>query len=152
MFSAVKRALLKQQIYSKIATVSTVQVLSLELQPQCHCLRFFLLQTSVSGTPESVFYLFFLTAMCQASINSLFFYLFLQKIRRPILFSTKWLLLTLTCKFISRNSCGYCFRHFDSSKQSFCLPKWTLYGALFVKKYFGGEFAGTTAMFQFREI
>ena len=116
-----------------------MQVLSLKVQPQCHCLRFFLLQAPISGTRESVFYSFFLTAICHASINSLFFYLFLQKIRCPILFSTKWLLLTLTGKFISRNSCGYCFRHFDSSKQGLCLPKWTLYGVLFVEKYILGD-------------
>ena len=57
---------------------------------------------------------FFLTAVCQARIYSLFFYLFLQKIRRPVLFSTSWLFLIVIDKFNSRNSCGYCLRYFKN--------------------------------------
>ena len=39
-------------------------------------------------------------------------YLFLQKLRRPVLFSTSWLLLIVIDKFANRNNCGYCFRRF----------------------------------------
>ena len=89
--NAIKNALLKhQQIYSKIPTVGAVQVLRLELHPWFHFLRFFLSGTLIfRKTWES----FFFTGMCQARIYSLCFYLFLQNIRRPVLFSTSWLLL-----------------------------------------------------------
>ena len=96
---AIKNALLKhQQIYSKIPTVGAVQVL---------------LGTPIfRNTWECFLHYFFLIAMCQARIYSLCFYLFLQKIRRPVLFSTSWLLLIVIDKFANRNSCGYCFRRF----------------------------------------
>ena len=51
---------------------------------------------------------FFFAVMC----HTLCFYLFLQKIRRPVIFSTSWLLLIVIDKFANRNSCGYCFRRF----------------------------------------
>ena len=45
--SAIKNDLLKQQIYSKIPTVGAVQFFNLELHPQFHFLRFFLLRTLI---------------------------------------------------------------------------------------------------------
>ena len=60
----------------------------------------------------SFFCFFFLASMGQARIYSLCFYLFLQKIRRPVLFPTSWLLLIVIDRFANRNSCGYCFRRF----------------------------------------
>ena len=82
------------------------------------------------------FFFFFLTAMCQARIYSLCFYLFLQKIRRPVLFSTSWLLLIVIDKFANRNSCGYYFKRFGNlprerlqwnSHSSCRLPTWGLF-------------------------
>ena len=55
-----------------------------------------------------------LTAMCQARIYSLCFCLFLQKIRRPVLFSTSWLLLIVIDKFANRSSCECYFRRFGN--------------------------------------
>ena len=66
---------------------------------------------------------------------SLCFYLFLQKIRRNVPFSTSWLLLIAIDKFANRYNCGYCFRRSGkfpqerlhwSSQQSCCLPTWCL--------------------------
>ena len=83
--SAIKNALLKHlQIYSKILTVGAVQVFSLEIHLQFHFLGFFFQEQLFSGTHENVFYSFFF--YCNVSY-SLCFYLFLQKIRRPVLFS-----------------------------------------------------------------
>ena len=45
-------------------------------------------------------------------LYSLCFYLFPQKIRRPVLFSTCCLLLIVIDKFANRSSCRYCFRRF----------------------------------------
>ena len=57
----------------------------------------------------SVFYSFFLDWSVSYSHC---FYLFLQKVKRPVFFSTSWLLFIVIDKFAKRNSCGYCFRHF----------------------------------------
>ena len=85
--SAIKNALLKhQEIYSKIPAVDVVHIVILELHPQFHFLRFFLLGTPIFRNTEELF--FFLTASFQARIYSLYFYFFPQKIRRPVLFST----------------------------------------------------------------
>ena len=58
------------------------------------------------------FFFFFDCNVCQARIYSLCFHFFLQKVRRPVLFSTSWLLLIVIDKFANRNRCGYCFRSF----------------------------------------
>ena len=107
--SAIKNALLKHfQIYSRIPIVGTVQVFSLEIYPQFHFLGFFLL-----GTPESTLWECFLFFFFYRNVSySLCFYLFLQKLRQPVLFSSSWLLLIVIYKFNNRRSCGYCFRHF----------------------------------------
>ena len=103
---AINNALLKhQQIYSKIPTVGTVQVFTLELpSPVVSFSRIFSIKNTHIQEHLSVFYSFF------GCSYSLCFYLFLQKIRRPLLFSTSWLLLIVIDKFANRNSCGYCFR------------------------------------------
>ena len=77
-------------------------------------------------------FIFFLTAMCQARIYSLF----LQKIRRPVLFSYK--LITFSSNWwinLPREICGYCVRRFRklpwqhlhwSSQWSCSPPTWEL--------------------------
>ena len=95
----IKYYLLKhQQICSKIPSISAVQVSSQELiSPSVSISRIFYIRQGqlFSGTPESICYSFFLTAMCQARIYSLS--LFFHKIRRP--FPTNRLLSIVIDKF-----------------------------------------------------
>ena len=76
------------QIYSKIHTAGAVQVFSLEIHPQFHLLGFFLLGTYFQEHLRVllILFFFFLAAMCHTLFVSVF--LFLQKIRRSVLFST----------------------------------------------------------------
>ena len=56
-----------------------------------------------------VFFIFFFDRNIS---YSLCLYLFPQKNRRPVFFSSSVLLSIVIYKFTNRNSCGYCFRHF----------------------------------------
>ena len=109
--SAIKNPLLKQlQIYSKIATVGGVQVFSLEIHPWFHFLGFSrIIRNTYFQEHLRVFFIFFFDRNIS---YSLCFYLFLQKNRRPVFFSSSVLLSIVIYKFTNRNSCGYCFRRF----------------------------------------
>ena len=56
--------------------------------------------------------LFFIFFFDRNISYSLCLYLFPQKNRRPVFFSSSVLLSIVIYKFTNRNSCGYCFRRF----------------------------------------
>ena len=91
--SAIKNTLSKEQIRSKIPTISALQVFSTELHPSFHFLGFFLNTRSTWECLLLIFFFFFFFD-CNVSSKNLLS-LFLHKIRRPLLF---------TCKLITFNS------------------------------------------------
>ena len=103
--------LYKKYLY-QVLSINSCSVDVLQLFCSCSVVWFFRISSN-----RNTYFLEHLSVFCSFFFDwnvsySHCFYLFLQKIKRPVLFSTSWLLFIVIDKFAKRNSCGYCFRHF----------------------------------------
>ena len=83
---------------------------------------------------------------------SICFYLFLKKLRRPVLFSSSWLLLIVIDKFANKNSCfGYCFRRLAKFPRERLLEKLSSANMRFVNCFilkFSTDFQNTEELYR----